>query len=154
MTRFYLRVEIKDQDGYGEDHEVAHTTVSLKDILEENERELKILGYITPKAIKLQEKLGKTVPSNELMCVPTVYTRSAASELRNLVYGDYTLCFKVDPLTVLEGDSLEGYKKHLEKKEADTKMLEAKKKANAKAKEARKLAAAKKLLESKGMKVN
>ena len=153
MTRFYLRVDV--QEGWSDSEtQITTSDISFKEILEENERELKNLGYITPKAIKLQEKLGKTVPSSELMCVPTAYTRSAASELRNLVYGAYTLCFKVDPLTVLEGDSLDSYKKHLERKEADAKAAEAKKKANAKAKEERKLAAAKKLLESKGLKVN
>jgi hypothetical protein len=148
MTRFYLRVDVEEDYDMGA--EVTHTTVSLMEILEENEAGLKKLGYITPKAIKLQEKLGK-VPSTELLCVPTVYTRSAESSLGHLTRGNYTLCLKVDPLTVLEGDNLIAYKKEIDKREKAAKLAESKKRDAAKKKKERELAKAKKLLQEEGL---
>jgi hypothetical protein len=151
--RFYLRVDVEEV-GYDSDAEVTHSVVSIKELLEENESELADLGYITPKARELQEKLNRATPTNVLMCVPTAYTRPAESNLYDISYGDYTLCLKVDPLTVLEGNILKEYKRHIASKERAAKAVESKKKANAKKREERKLAAAKKLLESKGIKVD
>ena len=150
--RFYLRVDVEET--YNSEPEVYHTKVSVKEILEENEGNLESMGYLTPKAIEIRERLNKAVPSNELICVHTAYTRPAESSLRNLTYGDYTLCLKVDPLTVLDGENLKNYKKYLATKERAAKAAETKRKAAAEAKEARKIASAKKLLESKGIKVD
>lgn len=56
MMIFYLRVDVKE-GMYDSETEVAHSVVSIKELLEENEAELANLGYLTPKMIELSKVL-------------------------------------------------------------------------------------------------